>query len=384
MKTLKTLLFCTITPLLLASCMFSSSGNNQTDYKSLSLAMVDNSQTINNNTLEYNNIYDHSNGMVICQIPLPKNWNFNSKKDAEFTVTAANNIKVAKTESQNYAYANDSFSLQSLQKMQSQDLIISPVESLSNILQNYVIPSAQSQGYTLINSYKLPNVSKFWNRFESGMLNTGSKRHYNLLGTDWKDNNGNMSFIVFRQSIIQKGNFVYWTLQSTELEAPSAHFEAAKEAYIFGLANTRLNMKWQQYKNNELLRNIRNNNAFWENATRQSRNAHNQRMAAIQARGNNSRTIGDTYSDILDINHSGYLKRNDMNNSGQSRTINMIGERSTISSMATGERYNVEAGSKHYWVNTNGEYFGTDNSFYDPRIDERVNNTEWTQFEIEN
>ena len=177
---------------------------------------------------------------------------------------------------------------------------------------------------------------------------------------------------------------MYWTLQSTELEAPEAYFKDAKEAYIFGLANTQLNMQWQQAKNMELLKSIRNNNQFWENATRQSRIAHNQRMAAIESRGNTARSIGNTYSDILDISHAGYLKRNDMNNAGHSKTINMIGERSVISSMATGERYNVKAGSKYYWVNNDGAYIATDNSFYDPRIDKRINQTEWSQFQIEN
>ncbi|WP_298902298.1 hypothetical protein [uncultured Psychroserpens sp.] len=367
---------------ILVSCTFSNSGNSQTN--STNLSAKRNNNELHQNNLKYNNVYDKNNGLVICRTPLPKDWNYDSRENAEFTITGDHNIKVSKTETHNYAYASDNFSLQSLSQMQSQDLQIAPVESLRQILQNYVIPSAQSQGYSLIKQYDLPSVLKFWHQFESGMLNTGSKRQYNVLGTDWKDANGNRSFIVFVQSIIYKDSFVYWTFQSTELEAPSTHFEKAKNAYIYGLANTQINMQWQQAKNTELLNTIRRNNAFWENATRQSKIAHNQRMAAINARGNSTRSIGDTYSDILDISHAGYLKRNDMNNAGQSKTINMIGERSTISNMATGERYNVNAGSKYYWVNTNGEYFGTDNSFYDPRIDKRINHEQWSQFEIEN
>jgi hypothetical protein len=317
-------------------------------------------------------------------VPLPKDWNYDSSKNAEFVYTANHNIKVAKTETQNYAYANDAFSLQTLQQMGKPDLQIAPVTSLQNILKNYIIPSAESQGYSLIKDFELPGVYKFWQRFESGMLNTGSKRQFNVLGTDWKDSNGNKSFIVFVQSIVYKDSFVYWTLQSTELEAPEAYFNDAKEAYIFGLANTQINMKWQQTKNNELLRSIRNNERYWANATRESQMAHNQRMAAIQSRGNTALEVGKTYSDILDINHAGYLKRDAMNSAGHSKSVNAIGERAIISSMATGERYNVKDGSKFYWVNTQGEYFGTNNAFYDPRIDKRVNNSEWSQFEIEN
>ncbi len=338
----------------------------------------------NSNDLKYHNIYDHDNGMVLGQIPLPKGWNYNAQKNAPITVTGPNNIKVNKTETQHYAYSNDAFTLQSFRQMNNPNVQTSPVYSLEQILHNHIISSAQSQGYQLINSYNLPEILLFWQRYKSGMLKTGSKTHYNVMGTDWQDNNGNKSCIVLIQSIITKDNLISWTLQSTELEAPKTHFNDAKKSFLYALANTQINMEWQLMKNNELLRNIRQNEAFWANATRESQIAHNQRMRAIESRGNATRSIGNTYSDILDINHAGYLKRDNMNSSGHTKSVDMIGERTTISSMATGERYNVQDGSKYYWVNSNAQYFGTNNSFYDPRTDNRVNNEQWTQFEIEN
>ena len=352
--------------------------------KSIEYANNENSYNqSNSNGLKYHNIYDHENNMVLCRIPLPKNWTYNARKNAPITITAPNNIKVNKTETQNYVYANDEFALQSIKQLNNPNVQISPVYNLQQILQNHIIPSAQSQGYQLLNNFDLPEVVSFWKQFNSGMLKTGSSTQYNVMGTDWQDSNGNKSCIVLVQSIITKDNFVYWTLQTTELESPENYFVDAKKSFLYALANTQINMEWQQMKNNELLRNIRNNNAFWANATRESQIAHNQRMAAIKSSGNATRSIGNTYSDILDINHAGYLKRNNMNSSGHSKTVDMIGERTTISSMATGERYNVQDGSKYYWVNNNAQYFGTDNSFYDPRTDNRVNNQQWTQFEIE-
>ena len=383
MRILNPYLIASLTFSLLLSCNFSGQNN---DIDNLGFDNGYNSQntTLSQNGLKYNNIYDHSNGMVICRIPLPKSWNYNATKNARITVNAPNNIKVNKTETYNYAYANDAFSMQTLQMANNPNVQVSPVYTLQQILQNNIIPSAKSQGYNLINSYQIPGVLQFWNWFDSGMLKTGSNRRYNVLGTDWEDANGNRSCIILVQSIIAKGNFIYWTLQTTELEAPEQHFIKAKEAFIYGLTNTQINMPWQQHKNKTLLQSIRHNQAFWANATRQSQIAHNQRMRAIESRGNATRSVGKTYSDILDINHAGYLKRDNTNSAGQSKTINMIGERATISNMATGERYNVQDGSKYYWVNSNAEYFGTDNAFYDPRTDSRVNSNEWNQFEIEN
>lgn len=52
-----------------------------------------------------------------------------------------------------------------------------------------------------------------------------------------------------------------------------------------------------------------------------------------------------------------------------------------IANANTREAYQVPSGSKHYWVNTRGEYIGTDNSLLDPRSDSRLNSTDWTRFD---
>src|SRR5690554_8191283 len=87
--------------------------------------------------------------------------------------------------------------------------------------------------------------------------------------------------------------------------------------------------------------------------------AHQQRMAAINARGQATRSLGNTFSEILDINHSGYLNRSNMVDAGHVNTINMIGQQTIISNSGTGERYKVEDNSRYYWVNKKGEYIGT-------------------------
>lgn len=384
MTTIKTQLLTILTIIFLVSCAFSNSQNDQENYDGKNNTNRETSKTLKDKKLKNVKVYDDTNGLVMLHFPIPKDWTYNGAKNAEFMLTAPNNIKVAQAKPQTYAYSNNAFSLQTLYQNQSQDFDIAPVTSLNDILKNHIIPSAKSQGYTLNEDYEMPGVLKFLQRYESGVLKTGMKSEFKVLGTDWKDSNGNKSFIVFVQTIMYKHGFIYWTLESTELEAPEAYFDDAKANFIYALENRQINMAWQQVKNKELLESIRSNNAYWAEVTRQSQIQHNQRMAAIESRGNASRSVGNTYSDILDISHAGYLKRDAMNSAGQSKTVNMIGERSVISSMATGEQYNVQAGSKYYWVNNDGAYFGTDNSFFDPRTDNRINNQEWTQFEIKN
>lgn len=336
--------------------------------------------TPNKKQIKYHYILDQKNDMVRARVPLPVNWEINPDPTAAIYITGPG-IKVNKTESAQFVYSNDPFMLETQQQMGYQ---IAPLLPVDEIIRQHIQPQAAAQGYKLLTSYPLPAVVSFWEKFASGMPDTGSQRTYYAHGTEWENQQGERSFILVVQNVISKQNGILWTLYTTELEAPVSHFEKAKQAYLHGVANTEINPQWQQMMNGQLTHNLRKSDAFWRNATAASEAAHKQRMQAITACGNASRAVGNTYSDILDISHQGYLNRNNINNDGHSKTINMISEQTVIGNHDTGEHYTVDDGSKYYWVNNDGAYFGTDNPLYDPRIDNKINDTEWTQFTKEN
>lgn len=107
----------------------------------------------------------------------------------------------------------------------------------------------------------------------------------------------------------------------------------------------------------------------------------NQQNNGIKFFKSLDKSTGVVYSEILDYNHAGYLKRSDMNSAGHTNNLNAKNDRVVIVNSITGENYNVQAGSKFYWVNSDGKYFGTDNLLYDPRTDNRINNRDWVPFE---
>jgi len=234
-----------------------------------------------------------------------------------------------------------------------------------------------------LRSYPLPEVEGFWQRLGSGMVQTGSQRQWRALGADFTDGRGTSTLVIIVQGIFQDRQAIGWVLQTTSLEAPEEVFEEAKAAYLYAVGNTHINPQWQAMMNGRLQGQIRANQEFSREMMAQSRAAHQQRMAAIQAQGNAARSVGQTYSDILDINHAGYLKRDDIQSGGHDRLIDAIGERTLIGNHETGEHYKVDAGSQYYWVGNDGTYFGTDNPLYDPRIDQRVDDVEWTKFVTE-
>jgi len=328
---------------------------------------------------KFHEIRDPNNGMIQARSPIPTSWRVNNPNDPTF-IEGPNGLKIYKTETNQYAWSNDPFMQQTIQM--SGKTLAAPL-STQQILQQYIMPSAQSQGYSLIKSYPIPEVEGFWQRFATGMPNTGNQRKIEALGSDWNTGKGTKSFIVLLKMETISPQSMMWVLQTTELEANTHEFAEAKNAYLYASANTQINPQWIAYANGKLMGDIQRTENYWAEASTKSAAAHRQRMQAIAAQRNATKSVGDTYSDILDISHKGYLNRSNINSAGHSKTINAITSTAVIGNHETGEHYNVEAGNNHYWVSNDGLYIGTDNSLFDPRIDNRTNNKEWTKFAVE-
>ncbi len=233
------------------------------------------------------------------------------------------------------------------------------------------MPVAEQTGRTLTKTYVLPELANTIGMFYSQLfVSVPIQREVNSYGIEWKDKEGMSYITTLTINISYSQVSSTWFFTGQYLEAPNAQFEEAKKAFLYGLIHTEANPQWVLAINRR-------------DAKRagQAYQAHLGRMAIINARRNTNRSVGDVYSDILDINHAGFLKRSDINSAGHDDLINTIGDRTIILNNNTGESYNVQAGSKYYWVNSEGKYFGTDNPLYDPRTDNKLNNTEWVPFE---
>ena len=251
------------------------------------------------------------------------------------------------------------------------------------VLSQFLQPNVEAQGYIFLKSSELPEISGFWQRLFNAMPNTGSQRQVEAWGTEWKTRKGTKSLIMLVRYQFTKQQTILWNIQTTELETEPGYFEKAKNAYLYAAANAQINPQWMQYVNGQMMGNIRKTNEFWARATAQSASAHKQRMNAIAARGKTSKSIGDTYSSILDISHKGYLTRSNINNSGHSHTTRAISGTTVIGNHETGEHYSVSSGSNYYWVSKDGIYIGTDNALFNPNTDRRLRDEDWTKFAVE-
>jgi hypothetical protein len=326
------------------------------------------------------NKMDPATGMVTVRVPLPKGWRIDPDPNTPIEIVGPDNIVVYQQKPAVFAYSDDPFSQNTIRMMGQQ---VHPVISLQEYLNRYMLPGYRNQGHRLIKSYPIPEVA---NRFETISKLVPKvyvqRRTMDVLGTEWEMNDGRRAFVLMSQSVSYGRDVIHWTVSYYEVVAPRERFEYARDTMIYASSNLEMNPKFVRFQNNKMLADIERTRRQGNEALRQSRRAHLQRMNAIAERGRTSANIGKTYSDILDINHSGYLKRSDMVSAGQSKSIDAIGERSVITNGYTGEQYQVDSGSKHYWVNNNGEYIGTDNSLFDPRTQNGFNKWEWNQFEV--
>jgi len=326
--------------------------------------------------LKFNYVTDPDNGIVQLRSPIPESWEVHGL-EAPIYISGPHDLRVYKTDVQQFAWSADPFMRESIRQMGQ---ALAPPASLKEILDQQVKPGAQSQGYRFEGSYEVPGVVGFWYRVFAGMPQTNARRTVEALATEWEAEGGTKSLILLVRTTIESPQSMIWQLQTTELEVSAEHYETAKSAYLYALASTEINPEWQAAAGRALQSSIRQTKRYWDNASQISRQAHQQRMQAIAARGAAAQSTGKIYSDILDISHKGYLTRDNLNSAGQSRTIQGIQNTTVIDNHETGESYNVDGNNSYYWVNNKGVYIGTDNALFDPRSNAATRNEQWNRF----
>lgn len=318
------------------------------------------------NSYVYIEDVDSKTGMVTHQYPFPKSWK--KSQQAGYLYEGPNNIRVSGVQSLYFDFTNNQDVLMNWQYQGIQN--VSPLD-LDQIIEYFFMPNAQQAGRTLVNSYQLPELARtrvlYHNQRFHSVPTQWDAQAYVL---EWQDKSDMRYASILVKEIGYAQVSSGWFLINQQLEAPKEYYEEAKDALIYALTYYITNPDWVRY--------INERDAQQADVQLQ---AHLNRMAAINARISSNQSIGDIYSEISDISHAGYLKRSDMNIKGHNSTIDMIGERTLIGNQTTGEQYYVPSGNNYYWVNKDGAYISTNNSLFDPRTDQRLNQMEWEKFQ---
>ena len=299
----------------------------------------------------FHKIDDTQRNMVMGYQPMPSDWKYLDKMDQEGAyIKGPNNIRVFMPKTNAFVYSQlPGYNQMSAQMGQQ----IKPLKSVEQLVKEELVPIFSKEGVSLLKQYHLPKLKAYDENYDQLMFKSvPQQKSFEAFATEWGDKEGNRLLFIIRQNIAYTQEACYWGYMVNMLDAPATHFETAKNNYLYTLENTKYNPQWRHA-------------CYMEDAKKaaQAGKLHQQRMANLRAEGQRIIERGNAHSAMVDRNHK--------------RFMDAHLERQTVSTGST--NYQVDAGSKVYWVNANGEYIPTDNVNFDPNLDPNLNSQTWTK-----
>lgn len=180
-------------------------------------------------------------------------------------------------------------------------------------------------------------------------------------------------FVLVNMMTSMDQNGAYWNALLQMIESEPASMEQAKAALIYSILNTQYNPQQIAAYNADLQR---ENSQSWAQ--------HNAQMQDNKRNfDQRQQTYRETQDHINKSNMDAYNYRQQVNDGIQHSFNNYMMDEKTVRDNNTGERYQVETGANQYWMNNNNEYIKSNDAFYDPNLDQNVNNQQWQETEIE-
>ncbi len=308
--------------------------------------------------------------MLFGAMPIPSNWEVIDDKKENILFKSSNGVKVYGERGARYFYSNNPE--MNYYSKQNGTEIKAPKE-LKSVINEDIRPFLEANGLKYLGQFPLNQLAQKDEQFDKALFKSmPEQKSHECIATEWEDDKGNKSLGIIRyfKNYYTTMGSMDWGYTLNAIEAPKALYEQAKNDYITALLQLQINPNWLQ-----------KNNQYYANQARQSNAQHQQRMAAIRAQGQAAVNAGNTYSSILDSNHESWKRRNGMVDAGHSNTINSgIWERNTMQDQS-GNQYQVEGHYDQVWKGTNDNYIGTNNTNWNPNIDNSTNGIDWEQLE---
>lgn len=306
---------------------------------------------------------------VMAHMTLPANWKLHNEP-GKAAFTGPNGIFVYNIPIRNFMFTNDAMTAEIYR--QNGGKLRAPV-SAEDLVHQDLEPVAKSEGSKLIKIYRNPEIAQSDGSIQDMMYHIGaSSSRYDAVVSEWEDKDGNPYAIVLHSSVTDMGNMVMWNYYGHGIDAPKAHYESAKKTLLSGLASLKYNPRYfDQYNQNEQHR----ESASWA--------AHHQRMSAQQQQFDAQQQAFKEKSEAINSSiMASYNERNASSDRMHNRFVNYIKDENTVVNPGDGKRYQVQTGSNQYYMNSNGQYIGTNDPNYNPNRDPNVNNQDWNQTEI--
>lgn len=298
--------------------------------------------------IEMKKIIDPKTGKVVAYIPFPEDWKISTE-----AITGPNGI------------IGKEYQFKLFDSNQRRPM------SATQILNQELAPSIKQAGGQIVRTFPLPGIMQHDENYARQLYGSDQmQKSFDVIGVDLLDPNGKPNFLIVRQQAYSYGYGGNWGYTTHTLECDPSVYESAKKAFVFGIANSQSNPEQiAEYNRNEELK------------SRNSWADHNRRMRDNQVRFDAYQSdYVTTNNAINDMSMATWRNSNASSDRIQYSTVNGIHDQETIYDPANNTSYNVETGYDRYFMNGQGEYFGTNDQFYQPGSDLNLTG-EWTESE---
>ena len=316
--------------------------------------------------------HDPQSGMTSVEMPFPADWRVaRNRAQGQPTITGPRGLKIFDFPAQNFLYTNDP-QMQQIYYQSGQQLRAMP--GVDGLLEQDIRPWAEQQGLRFLKKFEIPEVARVDQWYHQQLFQAvPTQVEHAVFGTEWEATSGDKFFLLTHLTVGSGNDLQTWFHYSTGLQAENGYYEAAKKHLIYGLANARYNpQQIQAYNQREAQK------------AGQSWAAHSQRMRNNQASFEaTQRAIVGANNAVNDSIMQGWRDRNTIQDRGHDAYIDSVRDQSTMYDPSTGQAWEVESGANNYWMNSDGEYFTTDDYNYNPNIDPALNDQYWQQLQDE-
>ena len=342
----------------LTACSHSENANNSSEFSSQFASMADQNGTT------VHTITNPQTGQAVYQISLPSSWKLDQNQGL---ITGPNGLEIRQFQGVSNMYANDPYTQQSYAAMGKQML---PPIGAQGVLQQDLQQKAQQMGLTYQRAFAVPSLAQKDRAYSDQLVSYGNpQKRFDVLATEWKSNDGKQVMILIHYYEQASMGMSFWGYHYKALSASPADYEGAKAQYIRGLEGIRHNQAAIQAYNQQESQTLQQRDAAFQN-----------RMRSNQANFDaTQRAYTESQNAINQSQMSIYQSQSESFNRGNQQITNGIYEENTLYNPTIGEYYQVQDGYNNYWMNSEGEYIGTDDQFYNPNTDPNINNTEWQQ-----
>lgn len=203
--------------------------------------------------LQDKDILDPITGDTIYTIPLPPDWQIDTDPLSETFVSSPSGVKIYPTFNNRY-FHNDNMKIE-----ESIDgwHFMAPMSS-GEYFWNVIVPNLSSQGHQFLDVYPVPEYVEFIQKFSANISETGPKRKYCAIGSDWKTGPGETSMVVAVMSVLEEEDIVVWEVYMAQMMAPEALFKSAKKTLRYGIHNSEIHDQLGNYFSQKIENFMRN------------------------------------------------------------------------------------------------------------------------------